>query len=52
VLSELHSYGSVHGDLKPANIVSSQDKTSVTFIDFGAASFQEGVESSFLTNHA
>lgn len=43
VLAEIHRRSTVHGDLKPANIHVSADKTLVTLLDFGAASVSEGV---------
>jgi hypothetical protein len=42
VLVECHERGVVHGNVKPANIMSSLDKHGVTLMGFGASSIKDG----------
>jgi serine/threonine protein kinase len=43
VLTECHRRGVVHGDLKPDNIMTTEDKSSMVLLDFGTASVDTDV---------
>jgi serine/threonine protein kinase len=43
ILAECHQRGVVHGDVKPANIMSAGEECHAALIDFGTASFWDGV---------